>query len=131
MDAAASRGSVLIVDDQRVVQRVFAQALEQAGYSVRVADGATVALEAVRTAPPDAILLDMTMPYVNGLGFLYRLRETSPDIPVAIVTGNAVTQETKDELDDLGVAVYFKPLTASQIEGVVDTLLRSMSGGAA
>jgi two-component system, OmpR family, response regulator MprA len=125
----AHRGSVLIVDDQRVVLHVFAQALEKAGFSVRVADRAGVALEAVRTERPDAILLDMTMPYVNGLGFLYRLRETAPDIPVAIVTGNAVTQETQEELDDLGVAVYFKPLTAPQLEGVVDTLLKSASGG--
>lgn len=122
---------MLIVDDQRVVLRVFQQALEKAGYAVRVADGASVALEAVRAARPDAILLDMTMPFVNGLGFLYRLRETAPDIPVAIVTGNAVTQETQEELDTLGVAVHFKPLTASQIEGVVDTLLHQTSGGAA
>jgi len=131
MAAPANGANVLIVDDQRVVLRVFQQALEKAGYAVRVADGASVALEAVRAARPDAILLDMTMPFVNGLGFLYRLRETAPDIPVAIVTGNAVTQETQEELDTLGVAVHFKPLTASQIESVVDTLLHQTSGGAA
>ncbi|HET9832499.1 MAG TPA: response regulator [Vicinamibacterales bacterium] len=131
MAAPTNKGNVLIVDDQRVVLRVFQQALEKAGYAVRVADAAAVALEEVRSARPDAILLDMTMPYVNGLGFIYRLRETAPDIPVAIVTGNAVTEETQEELDTLGVAVHFKPLTASQIEGVVDTLLKPASGGAA
>ena len=119
------KGNVLIVDDQRVVQRVFAQALERAGYEVQCADGATAALACVRTLPPDAILLDMTMPFVNGMGALYRLREIAPQIPVAIITGNAVTSEWCDELDTLGVNVYFKPLTATQIEDVVSTLLAS------
>ena len=131
MPSSVRKVSVLIVDDQRVVQRVFAQALARAGYEVRCADGATAALDCVRAAPPDAILLDMTMPFVNGLGVLYRLREIAPQIPVAIVTGNAVTTEARDELDALGVAVYFKPLTARQIEDVVATLLPSFRGDAA
>ena len=128
MQSTARKATVLIVDDQRVVQRVFAQALARAGYEVQCADGATAALDFVRTAPPDAILLDMTMPFVNGLGVLYRLREITPQIPVAIVTGNAVTTEARDELDSLGVAVYFKPLTPTQIEDVVAKLLPSFSG---
>jgi CheY-like chemotaxis protein len=123
MESAAGGASVLIVDDQRVVLRVFARALEDAGYRTHVADNAEAALEYVRRHPPDAVLLDLTMPFVNGMGLLYRLRATAPHIPVAIVTGNAVTSETRDDLDELGVAVYFKPLSPAQIEGVVRTLL--------
>jgi CheY-like chemotaxis protein len=122
--------TVLIVDDQRVVLRVFAQALERAGYTVQLATDADTALQSVRTAPPDAILLDLTMPYVNGMGLLYRLRNTAPQIPVAMITGNAVSTETRDELAALGVAVYYKPLTATQIQQVVDALVGSTSGGA-
>jgi DNA-binding NtrC family response regulator len=122
---------VLIVDDQRVVLRVFAQALERAGYCVHAAESAEAALDSVRTGAPDAILLDLTMPFVNGMGLLYRLRDVVPQIPVAIVTGNAVTAETREELHELGVAVYFKPLTATQIAGVVQTLLMPASTGAA
>ena len=125
MDSGAGRASVLIVDDQRVVLRVFARALEGAGYRTHVADNADAALEYVRRDPPDAILLDLTMPFVNGMGLLYRLRATAPHIPVAIVTGNTVTNETRDDLDELGVAVYFKPLSPAQIEDVVRTLLGS------
>jgi len=123
MEAGANGASVLIVDDQRVILRVFARALEGAGYRTRVADNAEAALESVRRDPPDAILLDLTMPFVNGMGLLYRLRANAPHIPVAIVTGNTVTNETRDDLDELGVAVYFKPLTPAQIEDVVRTLL--------
>ncbi|HUK35530.1 MAG TPA: response regulator [Vicinamibacterales bacterium] len=127
----AAQATVLVVDDQRVILRVFSQALEHAGYRVRIADSADAALECVRTEPPDAILVDLTMPFVNGLGFLYRLREMAPPIPVAMVTGNAVTIETQDELHSLGVAVHFKPLTAAQIQGVVEKLLRVTTDGPA
>ncbi len=123
--------TVLIVDDQRVVLRVFAQALERAGYHVEVATDAKGALESIYKKPPDAMLLDLTMPYVNGMGLLYRLRQTAPYIPVAMITGNALNTETQDELKELGVEVYSKPLTAAQIEHVVETLLTSTQGGAA
>lgn len=119
--------TILLVDDQRVVLRVFAQALEQAGYLVQMATSADAALESVRQSPPDAILVDLTMPYVNGMGLLYRLRRSTPQIPVAMITGNAMTDETRDELKEMGVDVYFKPLTAVQIQNVVDSLLAASS----
>ena len=119
--------TILLVDDQRVVLRVFAQALEQAGYRVQMATSADAALESMRQSPPDAILVDLTMPYVNGMGLLYRLRRSTPQIPVAMITGNAMTDETRDELKEMGVDVYFKPLTAAQIQTVVDSLLAASS----
>ena len=115
----------MIVDDQRVVLRAFARALEAVGYQTRTADNAEAALESVHTDPPDAILLDMMMPFVNGMGLLYRLREIAPQIPVAFVTGNALTDENRSDLDELGVPVYFKPLTPEQIEDVVRKLIAS------
>lgn len=123
--------TVLIVDDQRVILRVFAQALERAGYDVQVAADAKSALEFLYTTPPDAMLLDLTMPYVNGMGLLYRVRQTAPHIPVAMITGNALTNETRDELKEMGVEVHSKPLTPSQIAGVVEALLASTCDGAA
>ena len=113
----------MIVDDQRVVLRAFARALEAAGYQTRTADNAEAALESVRHDPPDAILLDLMMPFVNGMGLLYRLRAIAPQIPVAIVTGNAVSDENRVDLDELGVAVYSKPLSPEQIADLVRTLL--------
>jgi len=115
---------VLIVDDQRVVLRVFALALEGAGYRVLVADNADTALDLVRRDAPDAVLIDMTMPYVNGMGLLYRLREFAPQIPIAMITGMpTIAQESRDELDALRVPLYFKPLSPPRIEAIVGTLI--------
>ena len=65
---------VLIVDDDEGVLRTFAKALALEGYDVRTAASPYVGLEQVKDAHPDAILLDLQLPFINGLGFLYRLR---------------------------------------------------------
>ena len=116
--------TVLIVDDQRVVLRVFAQVLEGAGYRVLLADSADAALDSVRRDVPDAILIDLTMPYVNGMGLLYRLRDIAPQIPMAMITGmRTVGDETREGLQALGIALHFKPLSPPQIEELVGTLV--------
>jgi FixJ family two-component response regulator len=68
----------------------------------------------------------MTMPYVNGMGLLYRLREFAQQIPIAMITGMPkIAQETREELDALGVFVHFKPLSPAQIEEIVGGLIAS------
>jgi DNA-binding NtrC family response regulator len=115
---------VLIVDDQRVVLRVYELALERAGYQVRVADSADAALESVRIDKPDAVLVDLTMPYINGMGLLYRLREIAPQIPVAMVTGmTTVADETREELTALGIPLHFKPLAPAEIAEIAKSLI--------
>jgi DNA-binding NtrC family response regulator len=124
MTADPSAPVVLIVDDQRVVLRVYALALESAGYQVRVADSADAALESVRANKPDAVIVDLTMPYINGMGLLYRLRDVAPQVPVAMITGMSnVGQETRDELNALGIPLHFKPLAPAQIADLVKSLV--------
>jgi DNA-binding NtrC family response regulator len=124
MTADRSAPVVLIVDDQRVVLRVYALALEGAGYQVRVADSADAALESVRVDKPDAVMVDLTMPYINGMGLLYRLQEMAPQIPVAMITGMSnVAEETRQELDALGISLHFKPLAPGQIADIVKSLV--------
>jgi len=120
---------VLIVDDQRVVLRVYGLALEGAGYQVRVADSADAALESVHDDTPDAVVVDLTMPYINGMGLLYRLREIAPRVPVAMITGmTSVADETRQELDSLGLPLHFKPLAPAQIADIVKSLIDAPRG---
>jgi len=120
---------VLIVDDQLVVLRVYGLALEGAGYQVRVADSADAALESVHDDTPDAVVVDLTMPYINGMGLLYRLREIAPRLPVAMITGMTnVADETRQELESLGIPLHFKPLAPAQIADVVKSLIDTSRG---
>jgi len=78
------------------VRDAFSRALALDGYETRTANTADSAMQAVEAMEPDAILLDLVMPGVNGLRFLYRLRETHRRTPVAVITG-------KSDVDDYTV----------------------------
>ena len=118
------RSSVLIVDDQPELLRLFARGLEAAGYRVNTAESVDAAMLFVESDPPDAVLVDLKMPYVNGMGMLYRLRKTHPRLPVAIVTGmRDLDKETLGEIAMLDAAIHYKPMSIVQIRQVVDELL--------
>jgi two-component system response regulator MprA len=117
---------VLVIDDDEALRSVFARALTREGYRVQVAATAEEALGQVALERPDAILLDLKMPLINGVGFLYRLRENpaNKDIPVALITGErALDDATANDLLALSARVWHKPLSLDDLRGVARTLL--------
>ena len=88
--------TILIVDDDEGVTQTFARMLRMEGYKVRTAMSAETGLLDVTENPPDAIILDLRMPMVDGLGFLrsLRSREAQRATPVAIVTGDYFLDDT-------------------------------------
>ena len=124
-DAAAA--TILIVDDDEGVTETFARMLRLEGYAVRTAVSAETGLREAESAQPDAIILDLRMPLVDGLGFLRRLRETegSRDTPVAIVTGDYFLEDDIfAELRALGAELRFKPLWLEDLVGLARNLLK-------
>jgi len=116
------------VDDDEAVREMFTQLLRGEGYAVRAVATAGAGLNAAAEWRPDAILLDYLMPFVNGVGLLYRLRahESASRTPVAVITG---AEDAKGALSTecaiLGAAVYFKPLRRDDLCKVVRALLAS------
>jgi CheY-like chemotaxis protein len=89
MSGAASKGGrVLVVDDEPMVRDTRAQVLAEEGYIVAVAVDGEDALDRVHAARPDAILLDLMMPGMNGRQFLQALRNDAAygQVPVLIMT---------------------------------------------
>jgi DNA-binding response OmpR family regulator len=119
--------NILIVDDDEGVTQSFAQMLRLEGYAVRTAMTAEHGLREAAEGPPDAIILDLRMPLVDGLGFLRRLRkhEGGRATPVAVVTGDYfLDDELADELLSLGAELRFKPLWLEDLVGLARQLLR-------
>ena len=117
---------LLIIDDDAATTQTFAVILRLEGYQVRTAITANDGLREVSEFHPDAIIVDLRMPLINGFGFLYRLREQDPgqDTPVAIVTGDvSLDDDALDELRDLGADICFKPLWTNDLVGLADKLL--------
>jgi DNA-binding response OmpR family regulator len=119
--------SILIVDDDEGVRQTFSRLLKLEGYQVRTAVNAESGLQDAAENPPDAIILDLRMPLVDGLGFLRRLRsrERHRDTPVAIVTGDCFLDDAvSSELRELGAELKFKPLWLDDLVGLARTLLK-------
>jgi len=122
----AANARILIVDDDETVLRTFAKALSLEGYDVRTAASPLVGLEEAELSAPDAILLDLRMPFVNGFGFLYRLRALGAHrhTPVAIITGDScIDDPALNELHDLNAEVLFKPIWLEEVLSVTRNLL--------
>ncbi|HXD76143.1 MAG TPA: response regulator [Vicinamibacterales bacterium] len=117
--------TVLIVDDQPEVLRLYSRGLEVSGYRVVTAESVDAGMQIVEADPaPDAVLVDLKMPFVNGMGMLYRLRKTHPKLPVAIITGmQNLDKEALQEITMLDAAIHYKPLSITQMRQIVDTLL--------
>jgi len=119
--------TILIVDDDEGVTETFARMLRLEGYQVRTAVTAENGLREADAGNPDAIILDLRMPLVDGLGFLRRLREHDEHrtTPVAIVTGDYfLDEDVSAELRALGAELRFKPLWLEDLVGLARTLLK-------
>jgi DNA-binding response OmpR family regulator len=122
-----STSKILIVDDDEGVTQTFARMLRLEGYTVRTAVSAEKGLLDAEEHRPDAIILDLRMPLVDGLGFLRRLRASDDhrDTPVAIVTGDYFLDDAvSNELRDLGAELRFKPLWLEDLVGLARNLLK-------
>ncbi len=128
IEPASATRSILVVDDDRAVADTFSRMLTLEGFSVATALDAEAGLELANTVHPDAIILDLRMPIVNGLQFLRELR-TRPhlvDVPVAIVTGDYFLGESMAaDLKSLGAAVRFKPLWLEDLVALARALVSS------
>ena len=118
-----TRGRVLVVDDDGDVRTLVVGLLERAGYEVSEASDGRDGLRAVFSDRPDLVLLDVTMPGLDGWGTLDRIRELT-DVPVLMVTGRS------DELEKVrglkaGADDYLtKPFGRQELLARVEALLR-------
>ncbi|MFM7331400.1 MAG: response regulator [Brachymonas sp.] len=110
---AVQRKKILVVDDALSVRRSMEQLLEDAGYEVLTAADGFLALEVLRTQPPEIVLTDLEMPNLNGLELTKRVRELPQfmGLPVVMITSRA-SDKHRDLAMEAGVDLYLtKPYT--------------------
>jgi putative two-component system response regulator len=95
---------VLVVDDDPGVQRMMRRILSRAGYNVHIADGGQEAFDKIAAGLPDLIMLDLSMPMIDGFEIATYLKSNpkTRDIPILLITGLASSQNHVKALD-LGV----------------------------
>jgi len=99
--------TILVAEDNAGTRRPLVHLLKMAGYHVVTASNAFEAMAAAHQAEPDLMLLDVSMPPIDGLTLLSRLRETREcaDVPVILVTGLS-DDLTHRRAQELGVKEY-------------------------
>lgn len=114
---------VLLVDDAAFVRTRAAKVLKEEGYEViEAADGAE-AVEQFKAHKPDAVLLDITMPVMDGLAALKEIRSVDPNAKIAMVTALG-SQNTVVEALQAGASDFVvKPFQTERLLGAVEKLV--------
>ena len=120
--------AVLVVEDDSALLGMVGSALTLEGFKVETAGNGAEGLSCLRRATPDLILLDLVLPWINGLEVLATLRSdpATEDVPVIVMTGTATRPH---DLNGLGpVDIVHKPFEIDRLVGLIATVLRRPRG---
>jgi two-component system response regulator MprA len=119
---------VLVVEDDPDVRAALTRALSFEGYEVAIAEDGGRALEAVQNHPPDVIVLDVMMPFVDGLETCRRLRARGDETPILMLTALGDVSDRVDGLDAGADDYLTKPFALEELLARIRALLRRSSG---
>ena len=115
---------ILVVDDDRAVRESLRRSLAFNGYTVDLAEDGVEALEAIASERPDAVVLDVMMPRLDGLEVCRQLRSTGDDLPILVLTARDSVSERVSGLD-AGADDYLpKPFALEELLARLRALLR-------
>jgi two-component system, OmpR family, response regulator MprA len=116
---------ILVVDDERAVRESLRRALELEGYEIELAEDGREALERLaREDQPDAVILDVLMPGVDGLEVCRTLRSQGSRLPVLMLTARTQVEDRVEGLDAGADDYLTKPFALEELLARVRALLR-------
>jgi two-component system, OmpR family, response regulator len=115
---------VLVVDDEANIAELISMALRYEGFDVRAAHTGTRAVSAAREFRPDAVVLDIMLPDLDGLEVLRRMRATGPDVPVVFLTARDAVEDRVAGLTAGGDDYVTKPFSLEELVARLRGLLR-------
>ncbi len=118
---------VLVVDDDPAVSGALHRALRLEGYEVSLAADGPVALEEIAVRPPDAVVLDIGLPTIDGLDVCRRLRAAGNDTPVLMLTARDAISDRVEGLDAGADDYLVKPFALAELLARLRALLRRRS----
>jgi DNA-binding response OmpR family regulator len=123
-DGGAKPPVVLLVDDDASILRAVGTGLTLEGFEVVPASGGRAALAAVERVEPDVMLLDMTMPDLDGLEVLRRLRASGHDLPVCVLSARDGIGHRVAGLEAGADDYVVKPFALEEVVARLHALLR-------
>jgi two-component system, OmpR family, response regulator MprA len=115
---------ILVVDDDRAVREALRRALTLAGYEVQAAEEGEQALELIAESMPEAVVLDVGLPGIDGLEVCRRIRRLGNRVPILMLTARDAVDDRIAGLD-VGADDYMvKPFDVGELKARVRALLR-------
>jgi two-component system response regulator MprA len=118
---------ILVADDDRAVRDSLRRSLAFNGYQVELASDGQQALDAIAGQRPDALVLDVMMPRVDGLEVCRRLRNAGDDMPVLVLTAREAVSDRVAGLDAGADDYLAKPFALEELLARLRALLRRTS----
>jgi two-component system response regulator MprA len=121
---------ILVVDDERAVRAALERALGLEHYDVDLAADGLEALDRIAQAPPDAVVLDVGMPGLDGLEVCRRMRAAGDRTPVLMLTARDAVDDRVEGLDAGADDYLVKPFALRELQARLRALLRRTERGA-
>ena len=118
--SVAQKPSILIVDDDANLRVTMSLILRRKGYFVTTAKGGREAIEELTRRPFHVIFMDITMPGMNGLDTLRRIREMRPEAVVIMMTSHAGHDSIREAIREGAYGVVQKPLETPAILALIE-----------
>jgi two-component system response regulator MprA len=115
---------ILVVDDDRAVREALRRALTLAGYDVQLAEDGERALEQIAQSVPDAVVLDVGLPGLDGLEVCGRVRKLGNRVPILMLTARDAVADRIDGLDAGADDYMVKPFDVEELKARLRALLR-------
>ncbi len=116
--------SLLIVDDERDAVDAMKMYLDLQGFDVRFAYSGSEGVNAAKEAKPDLVLLDLTMPGMDGWQALKLMKESAPDLRVVIVTGSVPDRNLEEQVKQEGaIGILIKPIKIGELASKIRSFI--------
>lgn len=120
----SARPTVLVVEDDKAVRESLRRSLEFNGYAVKLAPDGAEAVRMLETEQPDAVVMDVMMPRLNGLDATRKLRESGNRVPVLVLTARDAVGDRVEGLDAGADDYLTKPFALAELLARLRALLR-------
>jgi two-component system response regulator AtoC len=114
---------ILVVDDDKDLRGVVRDVLKEEGFATTEAGDGVNAVKLFRKDPPDAVLLDLNMPYMNGIDAMREIRRIGPDVPIIILTAYG---DIPTAVDAIKHGVYDFLIKPPEFDRLVFTLRKAL-----
>ncbi len=122
--------TVLVVDDDPDVLASLERGLRLSGFTVLTASDGAVALRVVADAQPDAVVLDMNMPVLDGTGVVTSLRASGNDVPICVLSARSSVDDRIAGLESGADDYLVKPFVLAELVARIRAMLRRRSTAA-